>query len=368
MDESEHRRPGGTASRLWLSRLFEDVRARVDRPIAISLGFFGGLPGLIIAVYVAARWSYMSPTYLFSLGALLLVTGVAPYLIWYYDTRLFPEFLGDVEILLAGESTPKEIGERYQRLIADRWWLPAIAASLPIPVLTLFGQPFLRQRGLLGATDPLFWPVFAVLLWIGVIVGIGFLLVAVTFLVIRDISAEPLRIDPMHPDGLGGMTIIGRFAIRTTALFSLGALLLPLQMQYASTVGPTATTLIYVMAGIYGFFIAGSFLYPTLKINRRANAVRETILHDLREQYQTLKREADEPRVGAAIETTDPAVEQKLDRIRTEYEDYDNVRLYPMEISIITRLVGSVVLPFASVGMEYLLQPGVIGTLLDGWF
>ena len=309
----------------------------------------------------------MSPTYLFSLGALLLVTGVAPYLIWYYDMRLLPAFLGDVEILLAGQSTPDAIGERYRGLIADRWWAPAIAANLPIPLLTFFGQPFLRQRGLFGATDPLFWAVFAVLLWIGVIVGIGFLLVAVTFLVIRDISAEPLRIDPMHPDGLGGMTIIGQFAIRTTALFSLGALLLPLQMQYAATVGPTATALIYVMAGVYGVFIAVSFLYPTLKINRRANAVRERILHDLREQYEALKKEADEPRVGAAIETTDPAIEQKLYRIRTEYEDYDTVRLYPMEISIITRLVGSVVLPFASVGIEYLLQPGVIGTLLEGW-
>lgn len=207
----------------------------------------------------------MSPTYLFSLGALLLVTGVAPYLIWYYDMRLFPAFLGDVEMLLPGQSTPDAIGERYRGLIADRWWAPAIAANLPIPLLTFFGQPFLRQRGLFGATDPLFWAVFAVLPWIGVIVGIGFLLVAVTFLVIRDISAEPLRIDPMHPDGLGGITIIGQFAIRTTALFSLGALLLPLQMQYAATVGilsSAATTTVIVVVSLFGLVALGYWEPP----------------------------------------------------------------------------------------------------------
>lgn len=368
MNGSEYQTVDDTEPHLWVSLLFENVRAQVDRPIVISLVMFGGLPGLIVAVYVADRWSYMSPTYLFSLGALLLVAGIAPYLIWYYDMQLFSTFLEEVEFLLANQSLPEQIGERYRGLIANWWWPPAIAAAIPIPILMVFGQPFLQQRGLFGATDPLFWAVFTVLLWIGVIVGIGFLLVAVTFLVIRDISAELLRIDPMHPDGLGGMTIIGQFAIRTTALFSLGALLLPLQLQYAAIVGPTATTLIYVMAGVYGLFIAGSFLYPTLKINRQANGVREDILDDLRQQYEALKQEAGEPRVGAAIETTDPAIEQKLDRIRQEYEDYESVRLYPMEITILVRLVGSVILPIVSVGFEYLLQPEVIGTLLDSWF
>lgn len=368
MDESEYRTEDDTGSHLWLSLLFERVRIQVDRPIVISPVIFGGLPGLIIALYIADRWSYLSPTYLFSLVALLLVAGVAPYLIWYYDMRLLPAFLEDVEVLLADQSLPEAFRERYRGLIANRWWPPAIAASIPIPVLMFFGQPFLRQRGLFGATDPLFWAVFAVLLWIGVIVGIGFLLVAVTFLVIRDISAKRLHIDPLHPDGLGGMTIIGQFAIRTTALFSLGALLLPLQLQYAATVGSTATTLIYVMAGVYGVFIAGSFIYPTLKINRRANAIRESILHDLRGQYEALKQAADEPRIGADIETTDPAIEQKLHRIRTEYEDYESVRLYPMEVTIFIRLTGSVILPVASVGLEYLFQPEVIETLLDGWF
>ena len=50
MDESAHQRIDDPASRLWLSLLFEKIRVRADRPLAISLGVFGGLPGLVIAV------------------------------------------------------------------------------------------------------------------------------------------------------------------------------------------------------------------------------------------------------------------------------------------------------------------------------
>jgi len=351
---------GPPPTRLWLTRLFDQVAGDRLPPRITGSAVFGAPPALVIAAYVAIRWTHMSLGYLFSLGAVVVVVCVAPSLIWYYDSHLLPTFREEATALVIEPDVLDCLCDRYRKLITERWWVTALLAAAPIPFLMIFGRPFLRQQGLFGITDPLFWAVFAVLLWIGVIVGIGFLLVTVMILIIRALAKEQLRIDPLHPDGLGGMSVVGDYAIRTTALFSIGALLLPLQLQYAATVGPEATSLIYVMALVYVLFIAASFLYPTFAVNRRADAVRTDILDDLRTQYQRLKREANEPLIGADLTATDSAVEQKLARIREEHRAYSEVRLYPMEITILTRLVVSVALPIVSVGIEYVLRPEVL--------
>jgi len=43
----------------------------------------------------------------------------------------------------------------------------------------------------------------------------------------------------------------------------------------------------------------------------------------------------------------------ELYRIRTKYEDYSNVKLYPFEIDIIAKLVGSILLPFVFIVIQY---------------
>ena len=356
MRNSESTSGNDHRSQFWLTALFERILDRSDSPFFVSVVVFGGPPAVIAALYVGLRWSYMTIPFVFSLAALLVVTSAAPYLIWYYDAGLFPQFRENVRPLLDDPAVMGDIGRRYHGLLARWWWLPALSASVPIPLLLWFGTPFLREHGLFGVADPLFWAVAALLLWIAVIVGIGFLLVAITFLVIREVAAQPLEIDPMHPDGLGGMSAIGHYAIRTTTIFSLGALVLPLQLQYAAAVGPTATILIYVMGGVYGLFIAGSFLYPTIKINRKAEAIRSEILNELREQYYAFKRATDEPTVGIDVETTDHAAEQKLNRLQEEYREYRNVRLYPLQLPVLLRLFTSVLFPLLLLGVEYTIQ------------
>lgn len=350
------RSPRNTESvtHLWLTSWFEWLRNQYGTSGAGAI--FASLPAVIVTTYAVFRWEYITPSYLYSLLAILVVTSVAPYLIWYYDFHLFPEFRDTVEPLIQTDGVVAAIGERYHRQLATKWWISAIAASIPIPILLYYGDPFLSQRGLFGISDPIFWLVVGLLLWIGVIVGIGFLLVAITFLVIRDVSAQPLEIDPMHPDGLGGMSAIGHYAIRTTTLFSLGALLIPLQLQYAATVGKSATMLIYLMGSAYGLFIAGSFFYPTIKINRKAEAIRAEILEDLRRQYYTLKDRAKEPAIGVDVEATDQAKEQKLNRLQEEYREYRNVRLYPLQLPILIRLFTSVILPVLLIGLEYVIN------------
>lgn len=351
---------------LWVSRYIDRVRAHVHNPFLASALTFGLLPSLCLLLYVALRWEHLTPGFVFSMGLHVVVLLVAPYLIWYYDRRLFPQFCQQFQEALRTETVLDDVARKYQTLYTDWWWVAAALAAIPIPLLTWFGRAFFRTRGLFGLGDPLFWLVEAVLLWIAVLVGIGFLLVLVTLLVVRQVAEEDLYIDPLHPDGLGGMSTVGYFTIRTTVLFSLGALLIPLQLQFAAATGAWATALVYAMSGTYAVAIALSFLYPTVKINRRADRLRGEVLDELRRQYREIKRTAAEPDVGATVDETDPAVEQKLRRVREEYQDYREVRLYPLELSILVRLLGSVVLPLLFIFVDTLLRPEVVEYLLGG--
>ncbi|MDB2276683.1 hypothetical protein PM022_19595, partial [Halorubrum ezzemoulense] len=132
----------------------------------------------------------MTLSYLFSFAAVFLILLVAPYLIWYYEAKLLPTFRDDVTGMVASpdRNHAQSLVDRYSRLIASYWWMTAILASTPIPILMARGGPFLRTYGLFGVTDPLFWVELVVLLWIGAIVGLGFLLVVVTVLIIRKIA------------------------------------------------------------------------------------------------------------------------------------------------------------------------------------
>lgn len=359
-----HDSTGSASHSLWVSDVVDRVSDSVGGPFRAAVLVFALPPTAIVAAYVLLRSPYLSRGYVSSLFSLVVLLWVAPYLVWYYDRRIFPRFFDECADLLVDDGALDAVADRYGRLYSERWWVASLLASLPIPFLLAGGEEWVRAHGLFGVGDPLFLLVAAVLLWIGVVVGIGFLFVLVTLSVVRSVAVNRLRVDPFHPDGLGGMSVVGSFTIQTTVLFSTGALLLPLQLQYAAATGPTTTGLIYLMGGLYAVFIAASFLYPTYAVSRRAERVRSDALNRIREQYRAIKRNAGEPDVGASTDGADTATEQKLQRIRQEYRDYESLRLYPLDFSIAARLVGSVLLPLLFIVLDTLLRPELVTAFL----
>ncbi|MFB6177047.1 MAG: hypothetical protein ABEI99_07900 [Halobaculum sp.] len=348
---------------LWLTRLVERHRNRLGGPRKAATLLFGGPVVAALTIYLAVRWNAIPVGFLYSVASLAVVGCVAPSLVWYYDRELYPAFLREFAEL-TDESAMRRIGRRHRETLARRWPVAAALAVLPIPVLVTVGGSYLRTRGLFGPTDPVFLLVAATLVWLGVLVGLGFLLVAVTLSTVRHVVREEIAIDPLHPDGLGGVSAVGRLSIRTTTLFSVGALLLPTLFDFAAGVGPTATAVVYLMTAAYTVAIVVSFVYPTVVVYRRADEIRATVLDDLREQYRTVKREAGEPVVGADTERTDAAAEAKLRRVRREYEDYRTVSLYPFEPTVIARLVGSVLLPLVFLVVDTVLRPATVGRIV----
>ncbi|MFB6187731.1 MAG: hypothetical protein ABEI86_12810, partial [Halobacteriaceae archaeon] len=147
---------------------------------------------------------------------------------------------------------------------------------------------------------------------------------------------------------LGGLSIFGYYAIRTTLTFSTGSLLLPLSFIFIQ-VGNSGI-LIYLIVFSYMGAIALSFIYPTYKLNRQAQRIREETLDDLRQEYEKARQEMKSAgrmsdHLGDSVKTanntnsndsplpdsTELIGQLELQRLRNEYQDHKDVRLYPFQ-------------------------------------
>lgn len=277
------------------------------------------------------------------LGSQLLASAmiaVATVLICRYDTVVLPTF-----VERATEVTPHDdnreiraIAARYRAFFTDTRATTVVWTAL-ILFAVLANDGYFRALGVPGYTDPAYLVYLVFTAWGGAITAVGIRMAATTTLCIREIGQLDFSIDPLHPDGLGGLSAIGYFAIRTTTMLSIGALGLPLAFDVVRVGGGSG--IIYVLVAIYIGLIVGSFAFPTVYINRRANEIKQEQLNDTRERIHDLSERlmaADDP------EAIEP-LQMKLAELRTAYDTYDSVSLYPMSLSIASRLASSVLLP-----------------------
>jgi hypothetical protein len=360
----------------WVSKVIDsEWPIAIQSPLLSSIVRFGTLPNVFFLFVVLLGPATVPSDFLVAIIFAILWLNIGPFLIWYYDERVMPTFFGELVELLEDEARIEQLSETYDRLFSRRYWIPTAAWTLLLVGLFFRSQPFLAERGLFEIGDSIYFAYLLSVVWLGLMTGIGFMGVITTSIAIREISDEPLSISPYHPDGLGGLGIFGYYAIRTTITFSTGSLLLPMAFIFVRASG--VNMLIYAIVVAYTGAIALSFVYPTYKINRQAQRIRDETLEDLRRKYERAKKQMED--VGdvtnqlgespnAAVRTSEaggsdnplPNVTElvgqlELQRIKREYEDYRNVRLYPFQIDILIKLVSSVLLPLAFVVIDHYL-------------
>lgn len=372
----------------WVSKIIDLERpTRIQNPILSSILYFGTIPNIgfsfLFLVYILdpGVWSFlpsmlqpnnMTLDFLIALFFAVIWLNLGPFLIWYYDERVMPIFFKDLTDLVQNQDNIDEISNDYASLFSDQYWIPTVIWTLLLVGLFFNTQSFLVNQGLFEVGDFYYFGYLMGVVWLGIMTGIGFMGVLTTILVIRKISQEDLEINPYNPDGLGGLGIFGYYAIRTTLTFSTGSLLLPLAFIFiragASDVIP------YIIFVLYLSTIIFSFVYPTYKINRQAQRIRAKKLDSLRQDYETAKQQMEqvgritnqlgEGRSGEKIKTevkderelpsvTELVGQLEIQRIRTEYDDYKNVRLYPFQVDILIKLFSSILLPILFVFIDH---------------
>jgi hypothetical protein len=329
------------AEEVWVTRL---SRVFVERspvgPVPTILLTVGLVPFALTGVFLAFIGFDVRRVFLGSQLLASAMIAVATVLIWRYDTVVLPTF-----VERATEVTPHDdnrelraIAARHRAFFTDMGATTVVWTAL-ILFAILANDGYFQALGVPGYTDPAYLVYLVFTAWGGAITAVGIRMAATTTLCIREIGQLDFSIDPLHPDGLGGLSTIGYFAIRTTTMLSIGALGLPLAFDVVRVGGGSG--IIYLLVAVYIGLIVGSFAFPTVYINRRANEIKQAQLNDTRERIHDLSDRlmaADDPE---EIET----LQMKLEELRTAYGTYDSVSLYPMSLSIASRLASSVLLP-----------------------
>lgn len=346
---------GRSTDRIWVSRVAGAVPG--VHPCAAALLAMGWPP--IALTYGVHRASATPWTGTFSLAqtTAALLIAVLPTFVWYYDEVLLPEFFERADRIVRDRAVVTDAAERHQRLFARRFRPMTAAWTVLILAVFLGSGPALASQGIGGPASPAYWLYFLFFLWGGIVTGIGFHGVLTTILAVRAlVDADAFGIDPRHPDGNGGLSPFGYFAVRTTMLVASGSLLLPL--AYELVVGGALEEAVYAAIACYTLFIALSFAYPALAVKHRAERARRRKLEELRERIRTLRESLAAERADLA-ETEELSRELRLQRLEREYATYERVSLYPISGGIATRFVGSTLMPVVTFATN-LGIPGLI--------
>lgn len=164
-----------------------------------------------------------------------------------------------------------------------------------------------------------------------------------------------IAVEPLHPDGCGGLRPLSTFSLKLTAFIGLaGATLLLVERNYifARGLGGTALAVpVHLMAIIFGFGGIVFFFAPLMAPHRRMEAAKVEALHRLSDrfhtvEYRTLSQLATLKSDGFAAAARD------LDAMRKIYDLIDSFPVWPFDIRIFryfaVAVIGQPILALAS--------------------
>jgi hypothetical protein len=340
-----------TYESVWISKVVS-AGGWIRQPLLRSILFFGLPCDILVSIFLVLRRAEIPRLFFIPYILCLVWLNIGPYLIWYYNNKLFPAFIQRLgEILPNGEN--QQIGEKYSSRFARKFWI------FPIPWTFLFlfivfhnGNP-LDLAGTRGYGDPWSWLLLPVILWIAFLAGVGTWGVATTLMATNAAAKKKFILDPLHPDNRGGLGCIGYYAIGTTLLIASGSLFLPMAFQLAiDSVSPRQEIDVYAAVCFYTIFILLSYLYPTSLFSFIAKTKKREKLDELRKIHNRFIS----PQGKTSLQQPS-SLEYYMEKfqVRREYDDYKNLKLYPLEMDTLAKLTSSVILPILLIMLQSIL-------------
>jgi hypothetical protein len=326
--------------KMWITRVLDaSCRIKIKSPLLASIIIFGLPIDILLSIFLTIRKSYISPQFFLSYILCIIWLNLGPYFIWYYERKVITDFFQRLGELLPQQEV-KKLSQKYRSVFAHKFWI------LIIPWMSFLFFAYhdgfvLDVAGTFGFHDVWTWLLSIPIVWIPIIAGMGSWGVITTILAVNDVVRRNLRLDPLNIDKRGGLSCIGNYAIGTTILISSGSLFLPMAYQFSLQLN-SAKVDVYLLVSFFIAIILLSFIYPIFITYARVKEHRNKLLEKLRVKYNKAIREQELSR-----KSTRTRLESYFDsvRIRTEYNDLSNLNLYPFDISVINKLISSVLFP-----------------------
>lgn len=338
---------------LWVRRIVESVERWVGSPLLAGVLTIGWIPVVVVGgIYVLERQT-LSTEFVIAQLFVASIVFFGPYQAYRYDRHVLPGFFDDIEPVVAEDDR-----EEFDRLEANyldefrRRHLPAVVAwtVMVVSVLPLNREYFAAQGIVFGDLSYALTVLF--LIDFGVLSGLGLFSGWITVQSIKSVGRLDLDLRPLHDDGLGGLSPMGRLASWTALLIANGSLAIPFALDMV--VSPGGAFIVYAGVAIYVLVIATSFLYPLWTVYTQARDIRERRLAECRERIRELETEIDG--VDDA-DIQDVAIQLQIERARRRYRDYEALRSYPASVEAATKFAVSVVLPLVFSALKLSVPP-----------
>ncbi len=329
--------------KIFLTRMLDSKYPyRIKNTFLSSIFKVNLIPNILIGIFFYLRFQYFTPSFIITYLSFFGWLNIGTALVKYYDQTILPRFFLKVKDLIPDESNLKNLIYKYDNRFKSYFWIPALPWCILLTITLFLTKDNMIRGGIFGFEDIWFWIFYAIFIWECIIAATGIWGVLIMIQALREVSNRELNIDPFHPDKVGGLSSIGNYAIATTVIFSTGALWLPLAFELAYG-QDLLNFFVFTVVLTWMVFTFLAFVYPTVHIHNKAVIIQKKILDRLRKEYSSFKKKIlinnfDDPGKISLYY-------YQLELLRNEYYDYQNVKLYPFEIKIITKLISSVLLP-----------------------
>jgi hypothetical protein len=315
------------------------------RRISLIIFLEFGIPLYIFALLV----HHFRPSEMMSYEKIFLLLALSScwvytILIWYAIRLVLPRFIIKVKKVL--KKTPEIEAPIHQFCIQSFpvfiFWLLVLNTAY-----ALVCKKVIQHLGFTGFFDPFHLLFLLIVAYIEFITALGFMGITMEMLLINwFMKIEKFKLDPYYPDGMGGFSIFGYITIRATIMFSMGGLAIPLLISSARIIGTQGAIAVYMVIGVYTFFLLLSFVLPNYSVFKKATKERKRILKTLGAKLTHLSNNYIFSNELASDET------HNFIDIHTLYYDIRSVHVFPFNLSILGALASSVLFPLIMTWFE----------------
>ena len=200
-----------------------------------------------------------------------------------------------------------------------------------------------------------------IVFWItGVIAGYGFWGLIGTALLLRSISNFEIKINPLHPDGVGGLLCMGNISLQFTVLSAIALtmfLILNLYSPWPSRQYGETSIVVRSLFVVISIFLGWYFLWPLINLHNKMVLEKERKLEEWGKEF-----EKNTDKFWAELREDLPQSEKIAERILILSNMYDRileVGEWPFNIRISLEVLGSIFLLL----IPALFQPLIISIL-----
>ncbi len=318
--------------------LFEKIEKRGIPPIVSSTIILGLIPLLVLMIFFNDEISMFFTLIVCLAYIWLTLCRYFIYVGWQTLLSSFDEF----EHLF--EDTD-ELKKQYDKACDDAYSNKILITGIPL----IIGMCYIINDYFHDAS-------FGLHIWITIVFGLLFLFGSVglwnginLLFYVTNILKNDLRVDPLHPDGLGGLEPIGSFNVKIILILSTGSLVIPFALTVASSsvIGEGSNYISLFFTSLYILIILVSFLIPQMKLNSVAKKYKYEIINGATKKYNELLDEM--------LENPTSANQAKVDIYHNTYlTEIKKMNVWPFSGKTILEMCGAIALPIITLILQLL--------------